>query len=191
MHGHYFDVLFSSWHGLFTWTPGVLLASIGIFLVRDRALRAAFVLCLAMQLFIVGAYPIWWGGFSFGMRYLVNLTPFYAIGLAALAVRLRPWVSRVAIAGLTAWSLLLILDMTYVIKVDVNPGWVGLLKDQVAALSYAPHLLQGYAARAIVLWPFLHRTPELLGGAAVLLLEALAVAGALLVASTPRRAASA
>ncbi|TMG41081.1 MAG: hypothetical protein E6H92_01065 [Chloroflexi bacterium] len=25
LHGHYFDVLFSSWHGLFTWTPGVLL----------------------------------------------------------------------------------------------------------------------------------------------------------------------
>ena len=172
LHGHYFDVLFSSWHGLFTWTPGVLLASIGIFLVRDRALRAAFVLCLAMQLFIVGAYPIWWGGFSFGMRYLVNLTPFYAIGLAALAVRLRPWVSRVAIAGLTAWSLLLILDMTYVIKVDVNPGWVGLLKDQVAALSYAPHLLQGYVVRALLLWPLLKTEPNFLGGVVVLLLLA-------------------
>ena len=186
LHGHYFDVLFSSWHGLFIWTPGVLLATVGVFLVRDGAIRLAFGLCFLIQLFIVGAYPIWWGGFSFGMRYLVNLTPFFAIGFAAIATRVKPVLSRTAVALLGAWSLLLILNMTYVIQLDVNPGYGGLLEGQIHALRLLPHLLQGYVARATVLWPFLQAPPNLLGGVAVLLLQALAVGGAIWAATTGR-----
>src|SRR5258706_12986700 len=69
-----------------------------------------------MQLAIVGAFLYWYGGFSFGMRFFINLTPFFAIGLAAVATRIRPVVARGARAGVGALDFVLVFSVTHTIK---------------------------------------------------------------------------
>jgi hypothetical protein len=178
LHGHYVQVLFSSWHGLFTWSPVLLAAVVGYWFVQDRALKVAFALCFLIDLAIIGPYAYWWGAASFGMRYFINLTPFFAIGLAALAMHLRPAVLWVGAGVLAAWNLLLMLNLIYVIRKDVDPGYVGLLVGQVQAVPYLPHLVQGYVVRALVLWPLLDTAPDVPGALAMLIAELLVVAAA-------------
>jgi hypothetical protein len=80
-----FKVAFSSEHGLFSWTPAVLLALIGLFLLekRDRMLSFCCVTAFAMYLYTIGSYEDWAGISSFGSRFFVSLTPLFVLGLAA------------------------------------------------------------------------------------------------------------
>src|SRR5438105_3578290 len=116
--GHYLEVLFSSYHGLFSWTPATLLAVAGFALLRERRLQLAFAYALIVETAINGAAPDWWGGFSFGMRRFLDLTPFFAIGLAVLAARLAPLAGRLGAGALIAWNLVLVANFTYVIRGD-------------------------------------------------------------------------
>ena len=181
--GHYLDVLFSSLHGLFIWSPLLLAAVAGYWFVKDWTLRAAFAMCFAMQLAIIGSFLYWFGGFSFGMRFFVNLTPFFAVGLAAVASRVRPAVAWSAIGAATAWALLLVLSVTYLLPVGDPPGYVGLLKAQVRALAYLPHLVQGYVARGIG-GAALHRGGDVPGAIVMLILEAAIVVAAVAFATS-------
>jgi hypothetical protein len=173
--GHYLDVLFSSFRGLFTWAPVLVAAVAGWWFVRDGALRAAFAMCFVITLAIIGAFVYWYGGAAFGMRFFINLTPFFAIGLAALASRLRPAVAWIAAGVVTAWNLLLILSFSHVMRPDQPRSYQALLADQVRAIAYLPHLVQGYVARALV-----GRT-NLGNAAALLVCEIAVVLAALLV----------
>jgi hypothetical protein len=78
-------VAFSSEHGLFSWTPAVLLALIGLFLLekRDRMLSFCCVTAFAIYLYTIGCYEDWAGISSFGSRFFVSLTPLFVLGLAA------------------------------------------------------------------------------------------------------------
>ena len=177
--GHYWDVLFSSWHGLFTWSPVLLAAVAGLALLPDRRLKAAFAYALLVETLINGAAPDWWGGFSFGMRRFLDLTPFFVLGLAAVAARLPAGRAWVAAGLLSAWNVVLIANFTYVIRTDHDPGYGGLIAGQLPALRYLPHLLaQGAAVRALLLWPVLRTRFDPLTGLTVLGLEALCVASA-------------
>jgi hypothetical protein len=79
-------VCFSSEHGLFSWTPVILLAVIGLVLLknRNRALSLYFVLAFATYLYSIGCYEDWAGISSFGNRFFVSLTPLFILGLASL-----------------------------------------------------------------------------------------------------------
>lgn len=169
--GHYLDVLFSSLHGLFVWSPMLIAAVAGYWFVKNNTVRAAFAICFVMQVAIIGAFVYWYGGFAFGMRFLINLTPFFAIGLAAVASRIRPVLSWLVIAALAAWNFVLVLSFTYTIKEDVAPGYIGLVKTQFQSLRLLPHLVQGYVARGIA-GPAVGRPGDFVGAAVVLILEA-------------------
>ena len=189
--GHYLEVLFSSYHGLFSWTPATLLAVAGFALLRERRLQLAFAYALIVETAINGAAPDWWGGFSFGMRRFLDLTPFFAIGLAVLAARLAPRAGRLGAGALIAWNLVLVANFTYVIRVDRDPGFGGLLAGQVPALRYLPNLfVQGAVVRDLILWPVLHTGFQPLAGLSLLLAQAGCVALALWVAQSRRLAAS-
>ncbi len=154
----------------------MLLAAVaGYWFVRNNTLRAAFAVCFLMQLAIVGAFLYWYGGFSFGMRFFINLTPFFAIGLAAVATRIRPVVARVAVAVLAAWNFVLILSFTYTIKGDVAPGYLGLVQIQLHSLTLLEHLIQGYVVRGIGN-ALLRRGGDLPGAIAVFMLEIVIIA---------------
>jgi hypothetical protein len=76
---------FSSEHGLFSWTPILIPAVAGLFLLRryDRGLAIGSILAFAGYLYLVGCYQDWHGISSFGNRFFVSLTSLFVIGLAA------------------------------------------------------------------------------------------------------------
>jgi hypothetical protein len=102
-------VLFSGFHGLYSWTPVTLLATLGLgFLGRRRPVVAAgFGLAFLAQLLVVGSYATWWGGASFGARRFLNCTPLFAVGLAALFAavpRRRRRLTVVGVGLLVVWN---------------------------------------------------------------------------------------
>jgi hypothetical protein len=85
----FLQVLFSANHGLFSWTPLVLLSVIGLFLLWRKFPEPGgpfLAAALAFYLFI-SCYPDWAGISSFGNRFFVSLTPLFILGLGALLVQ--------------------------------------------------------------------------------------------------------
>jgi hypothetical protein len=158
LHGHYLQVLVSSWHGLFVWHPSTLLALVGLALLRDRTFKAAAAYAFLLELAVNGAAPDWWGGFAFGARRFLDLTPFFAVGLAEVARRARPLAAWIATSGLAAWNALLIANLTYVIRTDHDPGYRGLVSGQLHAIRYLPNLAaQGEVVRDLAIFRLIHR----------------------------------
>ena len=87
-------LLFSTFNGLFTWTPITLFGMLGLILwLREKAARPLPQLLLI--LFILQAYMNsivrdWHGSWGFGMRRFIDCTPLFAAGLGALLTRIRP-----------------------------------------------------------------------------------------------------
>ena len=85
-------VLLSDNHGLFTWTPIVLVAALGLPLAwrRDRNLGIGLVVFLGLSWYVNAAVADWWAGEAFGARRFVSCVPVFVIGLAALVDRWSP-----------------------------------------------------------------------------------------------------
>jgi hypothetical protein len=85
----FFAVLFSSEHGLFSWTPLLLLATAGLVLLQWREPRVGTPLLAAALAFYVfiACYPDWAGISSYGNRFFVSLTPLFVLGLGVLLER--------------------------------------------------------------------------------------------------------
>jgi hypothetical protein len=102
-------LLISPSRGVLLFSPVILLALAGArrSLRACRDLRLGWLLAAsAIEFVVYGSYSVWWGGFTFGPRYmldlLVPLTPAAALGTeAALA---RSWSRSLAGVAL-AWSL--------------------------------------------------------------------------------------
>jgi hypothetical protein len=77
-------LLFSANHGLFSWTPILLISVLGLMLFWRRAPAVGWsVLCaLAAFYYFMAAYPDWPGISSYGNRFFVSLTVFFILGLA-------------------------------------------------------------------------------------------------------------
>src|SRR6185437_15083391 len=107
------QVLFSSDHGLFSWTPILLLASAGLLFVvrRDRVLGWAVVFSALAFYFLIATYPDWDGISSYGNHFFVSLTPVFILGLTALLAASEKLVhnSRIAWRGAIAGIALLVL----------------------------------------------------------------------------------
>jgi hypothetical protein len=111
---------FSADHGLFSWTPILIPAVVGLFFLRryDRDLAVYSILIFAALLYTIGCYEAWDGLSSFGNRYFFSLTPIFVLGLAAFLDSLeRAWsnkraliVSVSATAVLTLWNMGLIFQ---------------------------------------------------------------------------------
>jgi len=108
-------VLFSGFHGLYSWTPVTLLATIGLWFLgrRQPVVATGLALAFVAQVLVVGSYATWWGGASFGARRFLNCTPLFALGLAALFARLpveRRRRTAALVAALIAWNFGLALQ---------------------------------------------------------------------------------
>lgn len=118
---HALEVLFSTDHGWFAWTPLALLGLAGLVLMaagRSRATRpdAAWVgvcalVAVALQVYINGAVESWTVAGAFGQRRFVELTPLLVLGLSALltvgAATRGLWL---AVACCVWWNLGLLLQ---------------------------------------------------------------------------------
>jgi hypothetical protein len=80
------SVLFSSWHGLLTWTPIVAASLVGLVLLARRAplVGVALIVAFLVAFYTNAAVADWWAGEAFGSRRFVSCFPILVIGLAAL-----------------------------------------------------------------------------------------------------------
>lgn len=135
-------VLFSTQHGLFVWTPILLLAVLGLFALyrRDRRMAGCCMLMSLAFYYLISSDPWWYGTLSFGNRFFVSLTPIFVLGLGSLfsaAARLWPD-SRTAARRLVPVTVLFILWNIGVIyqwstHMVPTPGvvqWTDVLYDQ-------------------------------------------------------------
>ncbi len=109
----FWDVLFSGYNGLFTWTPLCAVGAAGLFLLRrdhPRLFRGALSLVL-LEWWAIASYGYWWGGASFGARYFLSIWPILTLGFAmvvsAAARRFGALAASLATTPFIYWNLLL------------------------------------------------------------------------------------
>jgi hypothetical protein len=85
----FFSVLFSSEHGLLSWTPLLGFAILGLifFAVRFPKIGIPFLAAFVTYYLFICIYPDWAGISSYGNRFFVSLTSLFILGLAYLLER--------------------------------------------------------------------------------------------------------
>lgn len=112
----FFSVLFSSNHGLLSWTPVIAFALIGLllFAIRFPQIGIPFLAAVGAFYLFISFYPDWAGIASFGNRFFVSLTTFWILGLAYLLQQVAARFKRTnpamvvtsgALACLVLWNL--------------------------------------------------------------------------------------
>jgi hypothetical protein len=130
------SVLFSDWHGLFTWTPVVAVAIAGLVRLGKRHPD----ICLATGAFLVLSWYVnaavadWWAGEAFGARRFVSCFAVFVFGLAALIDWWSPRLPRLATAS------------------SAVVGYTMLLLVQYQAFMHGLRHLAPYPAGAFDLW---------------------------------------
>jgi len=106
-------VLFSPDHGLFVYSPIIVLAIAGLFcLARHDVVLGAICVSIVVSFYcIISLYPWWSGVFGLGNRYFLSLTPIFILGLAcAFGFAERLWRSeRAAMLRVVPLTLLFVL----------------------------------------------------------------------------------
>jgi hypothetical protein len=108
-------------HGAFLWSPVLLLGVLGLGWLarRDRLLAGLLLLGFLAQTYINGAFGTTWHlSGAFGFRRLIECTPIFALGLAALLHWLRPRTGAVPLVlvalALIYWNAGLVAQWTFV-----------------------------------------------------------------------------
>jgi hypothetical protein len=155
------SVLFSSDHGLWSWTPILLLAVIGlVFLIKRNALLGTgSILTFLAFYYFIASYPDWDGLSSYGNRFFLSLTPVFILGLAALLSAFSKWMGKnsralalsgTAIAMLVIWNVGFIFQWgTHLVPARGEISWSEMVHNQVVVVPLRmTHSLETY---------FLHR----------------------------------
>ena len=106
----FLGLLISPNRGLLVFSPVVIVAAAGLSALRGGGRPASalrwYGAAAAVQFATYGAFSVWWAGYSYGPRYVLDvlpmLVPFAALGTAVICR--RPALRRVAVA-LMAWSI--------------------------------------------------------------------------------------
>jgi hypothetical protein len=138
---HFLDTLIDPAHGAFLWSPILAIGALGLFWLwrHDRLLAALLLLGFLAQTYINGAISTWHLSGSFGFRRLIDSTPIFVLGLAALLEwlrsRLGPWPLLAAVILLIGWNAGLIANWTVLHPKDIRPGlvWPDLWRWQLEA----------------------------------------------------------
>jgi hypothetical protein len=154
------QVLFSSDHGMWTWTPILFLSVAGLYFLyrRNALLGAGSILTFLVYYYFIASYPDWDGLSSFGNRFFISLTPIFILGLAALldafahAVAGKSRAVAVAIpvlALLTAWNLGFIFQWgTHMVPARGKISWPEMVHNQFAVVPVRMgHSLETYFLR--------------------------------------------
>lgn len=104
------EVLFSSRHGLLSWTPALILGFAGLpaFLKKERLFGLSLLMVLILQFYLNSIVDDWWAGTGFGARRFDNCLPILALGIAATYEWMRArgigWLAVILAAGFIAWN---------------------------------------------------------------------------------------
>ena len=119
---HVVDILWSSRNGLFSWSPILYIAAVGLIVlaVRDRRLGLPVLAAIVAMVYFNASIQDWWGSASFGMRRFDSALPFFALGLTVALEGLRRLVASKP--GLIVGSLVaaLLLWNAALVKVAVS-----------------------------------------------------------------------
>jgi hypothetical protein len=136
-------VLFSSNHGLFVWTPVVLLAIAGLFLFwrREPQVGTPFLASVLAFYVFIACYPDWAGISSYGNRFFVSLTPLFVLGLSVLLERAamlfrNPRAALAAVYGflgcLILWNLAFMFQWgTHLVPARGPISWSEMIRNQI------------------------------------------------------------
>jgi len=140
------SVLFSSDHGLLTWTPILALAILGLVFLWKRSVLLAGCATLSLLLFLyfIASYPDWDGLSSFGNRFFVSLTPLFVIGLAAFFETLARWIGNArrafvavscGVALFAVWNAAFVFQWgTHLVPVRGPISWSEMVHNQFAVV---------------------------------------------------------
>jgi len=105
---HALEVLFSPEHGLYFWSPVLLLFTVGglLFLRRERVAGIALLLGLASQVYISGAVDSWTQAGGFGARRFVGATVIFAVWGATLFAVVASYIRRAGVVALASVFIL-------------------------------------------------------------------------------------
>jgi hypothetical protein len=114
-------VLFSAEHGMFSWTPVLVLAVAGLpFLIkRDWLLGTGAILTFLAFYYFIASYPDWAGVSSFGNRFFVSLTSIFILGLAMLLGEFARWMgqsARALVAACAVLGLLIVWNVAFIFQ---------------------------------------------------------------------------
>jgi len=135
------QVLFSADHGMWSWTPLLSLAAIGLVFLyrRDALLGTGSILTFLAYYYFIASYPDWDGLSSYGNRFFISLTPIFILGLAALLSALARAVSvsratapaTLVILLLAAWNLGFIFQWgTHLVPARGKISWSDMVRNQ-------------------------------------------------------------
>jgi hypothetical protein len=100
-------LLVSPSRGLLVFSPIVLIVCAARASVAERSILRWTLAAAGVQLLVYSSFSVWWGGFGFGPRYLLDLLPTLvpaaAIGAARVAAGRPIW--RLTAAAALAWSV--------------------------------------------------------------------------------------
>ena len=110
LHPNFFGTLFSTaQHGLFSWSPLLLPAALGLWLLakKDRAFGVLAMVCAVLHTYIYSAWSVWWPGIGFSNRFFIELIPLLVPGLAALIEKAeeKKYLSREFIIALLSFAV--------------------------------------------------------------------------------------
>lgn len=133
---HFFEVLFDPGHGLFIWSPLLLVAVAGLVWATRRDRRLGLLgLGLVVQVLVNGAVESWTQAGAFGSRRFVGATFVFACGLAPLAAAsVRRWgrpALLTAFAACVWWNVSLMMQFGLKLMDRQRLTWPGVAVSQV------------------------------------------------------------
>ncbi|MBZ0258295.1 hypothetical protein K8I31_19670, partial [bacterium] len=121
LHPHLYEMLFSDYHGMVSWSPLFGLGLAGLFTQR-KALP--YLIPMLLTIYIYSCNIAWWAGGSFGNRRMVSCAPVFILGLAFLFDALpKAWLKGFAIVCAIWTWLLLVAEMGGAIQLDHYLAW--------------------------------------------------------------------
>jgi hypothetical protein len=155
------QVLSSADHGMWSWTPILFLAVVGLFFLprRNALLGTASIVTFLAYYYFIASYPDWDGLSSYGNRFFISLTPIFILGFAALLEAFSAAVAKASravavaaaiIALLTVWNAGFIFQWgTHMVPARGKISWPEMVHNQFAVVPIRmEHSLETY---------FLHR----------------------------------
>lgn len=108
---HLADILWSSRNGLFSWSPVLYCAALGLllFTAAQPAIGLPVLLVVAVMTYFNACVQDWWGSAGFGGRRFDGLIPLFCLGAAAFAASAIALTRRHPARVVAAGGLLLVL----------------------------------------------------------------------------------
>ena len=160
---NFLNELFSPQRGWFVYSPVYLLGVIGNILAfrRHKLVAGASLFLIFAIALIYGFWPAWWGGGSFGNRFMLVAAAPAAVGIGLLwhwtrnksvnlltyTIELR-FLLKVAIIVLACWSVMLTVFYRITPVATLRPG-TDTIGNMRSGDRYTPVDMIGYQARQI------------------------------------------